>query len=188
MNLNIARNRNRVLAACSVLLIGMAVSTASFAESKAQVDARVTASLKKFYAYSPKHKELANRAAGMLVFPRITKAGLGLAGEYGEGVLQVKGKTVGYYSIGGASVGLTLGVAEHSEIVMFMTPKALDQFTASKGWTVGTDAAVAVVKQGAGGQYDAEQLTKPILGFVFSEKGLMGDLSLEGSKITKIDK
>ncbi len=188
MNMNVASNHKRIWAACSLLLLGMAVSTASLAESKAQIDQRVASSLKKFYGYSPQHKELAHSAAGMLVFPRITKAGVGLGGEYGEGVLRVKGKTVGYYSIGGASVGLTLGVAEHSEVLMFMTPKALDQFTASKGWTIGTDAAVAVVKQGAGGQYDSETLKKPILGFVFAEKGLMGDLSLEGSKITKIDK
>lgn len=188
MNLRNTGIRKRTWAVCSLLLLGMAVSTASFAESKAQIDQQVTRSLKKFYGYSPKHRELANRAAGMLVFPRVTKAGAGIAGEYGEGALRVKGKTVGYYSVGGASIGLTLGVAEHSEIIMFMTPKALEQFTGSKGWTVGTDAAVAVVSKGASGQYDAETLKKPILGFVFGERGLMGDLSFEGSKITKIGK
>jgi lipid-binding SYLF domain-containing protein len=83
---------------------------------------------------------------------------------------------------------LTLGIAKHSEIIMFMTPEALDKFTQSKGWTIGADAAIAVVSKGAGGQYDSETLKKPILGFVFNEKGLLGDLSLEGSKITKLDK
>jgi hypothetical protein len=38
----------------------------------------------------------------------------------------------------------------------------------------------------AGGQYDSATLNKPILGFTFGEKGLIGDLSFEGSKITKI--
>jgi lipid-binding SYLF domain-containing protein len=168
--------------------MGLAVSTASFAESKAKIDEHVSHILQKFYAYSPKHQELEKRAAGVLVFPRVTKGGVGIAGEYGEGVLQVKGKTVDYYSVGGGSIGLTLGIAKHSEIVMFMTPEALDKFTQSKGWTIGADAAVAVASKGAGKDYDSETLKKPILGFVFNEKGLLGDLSLEGSKITKLDK
>jgi lipid-binding SYLF domain-containing protein len=49
------------------------------------------------------------------------------------------------------------------------------------------DAQVALVSQGAGGAYDSETLKKPILGFVFDEKGLIGDLSLKGSKIKQIE-
>jgi len=69
---------------------------------------------------------------------------------------------------------------------MFMTQDSLDKFMASHGWSVGADAAVALISQGAGGQYDSDALGKPILGFVFAEKGLIGDASLEGSKITQI--
>lgn len=188
MNPKITMSGKRALVACCVLLMGLAGSTAAFAESKAKIDEHASHILQKFYAYSPKHQELANKAAGMLIFPRVTKGGVGIAGEYGEGVLQVKGKSVDYYSVGGGSIGLTLGIAKHSEIIMFMTPEALDKFTQSKGWTIGADAAIAVVSKGAGGQYDSETLKKPILGFVFNEKGLLGDLSLEGSKITKLDK
>jgi lipid-binding SYLF domain-containing protein len=93
---------------------------------------------------------------------------------------------VGYYSVASASIGLTLGVAKHREIILFMTQGALDHFTKSEGWSAGGDSAIALVSQGAGGQYDATALGKPILGFVFGEKGLIGDLSLEGTKITKI--
>jgi lipid-binding SYLF domain-containing protein len=188
MNPKIAMNWKQALLACGALLIGVAVATASFAESKDKIDEHVSHALKRFYALSPKHQELANKAAGMLIFPRITKGGVGIAGEYGEGVLQVNGKTVDYYSVGGGSVGLTLGIAEHSEIIMFMTQDALDKFTQSKGWTIGADAAVTVVSKGAGGQYDSETLKKPILAFAFHGKGLIGDLSLEGSKITKLSK
>jgi lipid-binding SYLF domain-containing protein len=177
-----------VLSVCTALAIGIAVSSASFAESKARIDQHVSHVLTRFYAYSPHHRALSDRAAGMLVFPRVTKGGAGIAGEYGEGVLQVKGQTVDYYSVGGGSIGLTLGLASHSEIIMFMTPQALDKFTHSKGWTIGADAAVAVLSKGAVDQYDSETAKKPILGFVFNEQGLLGDLSLEGSKITKLDK
>jgi lipid-binding SYLF domain-containing protein len=139
-----------------------------------------------FYTLGSMNKQLAGKAAGILIFPSVTKAGAGVAGEFGEGVLRVKGKVVDYYSVTSASVGATLGVGTHSEMIMFMTQDALDKFLNSDGWSAGADAAVAMVDQGAGGQYDSATLGKPILGFVFSEKGLIGDLSLEGAKITKI--
>lgn len=178
----------QLLAASGLMLIGLVGSTVSFADSKAEIDANVSRAVKQFYALNSKNKELAGKASGMLVFPRITKAGVGIAGEFGEGVLLVKDKTVGYYNIGGGSIGLTLGLADRSEIIMFMTQASLDKFTNSHGWAVGADASIAVVSAGASGTYDTKTLQKPILGFVFGEKGLIGDLSLEGSKITKIEK
>lgn len=176
------------LAAMGLMMLSLFANTTAFADSKGEIDASVSQALKLFYAQNPKHKELADKAAGMLVFPRITKGGVGVAGEYGEGALQVKGMTVDYYNITSASIGLTLGVASRSEIVMFMTQESLDKFKNSDGWKIGVDAGVAIVSQGAGGQYDTKTLQQPILGFVFGEKGLIGDLSLEGSKITKMQK
>jgi lipid-binding SYLF domain-containing protein len=85
----------------------------------------------------------------VLVFPRVTKGGIGIGGEFGDGALQVNGKTVGYYSIGSASVGLTLGLAKHSEIIMFMTQDSLDKFTSSAGWSIGADAGITLVSGGA---------------------------------------
>jgi lipid-binding SYLF domain-containing protein len=135
---------------------------------------------------NPSNKSLGKKSAGMLVFPLVTKGGAGVAAEYGEGVLQIDGKTVGYYSVGAASVGLTLGVAKHSEIIMFMTKDSLDKFTATKGWSIGADAGITVVASSASGEYDSKIEQKPILGFKFAEKGLLGDLSLEGEKISQI--
>src|ERR1700689_3624509 len=95
-------------------VVGLAIiavlgSNAAFAATKAQIDMRVPIALKQFQDLNPGNTKLANEAAGMLIFPRITKAGAGVAGEFGEGVLQVKGQTAGYYSVSSASVGLTLG-------------------------------------------------------------------------------
>ena len=123
-----------------------------------------------------------------MVFPRVTKGGAGIAGEYGEGALQVNGKTVTYYKVSSASIGLTLGVAQHSEVIMFMTQESLDKFSTSKGWSIGADTGVALVSKGAGDDYDSQTLQKAILGFVYGEKGLIADLSLEGSKVVKIEK
>src|ERR1700722_8321715 len=167
-------------------MLALIASAPSFARTKAQIDASADRALAHFYKLNPKHKELADKAVGILIFGRVTKGGAGVAGEFGEGALRSNGATVDYYSVGSASVGLTLGVARHSEIILFMTQDALDRFQASKGWSVGADTAVAVVSERAGGQYDSAVTGKPILGFIFGEKGLLADVSLEGSKITKI--
>ncbi len=175
-------------AAISLMILGVLASAPSFASTKAELDASAKKAIEHFYTLGSKNKELAGKAAGILIFPTVTKAGAGVAGEYGEGVLRVKAKTVNYYSVTSASVGVTLGVGTHTEMIMFMTQESLDKFTKTDGWSVGADAAVAVVTQGAGGEYDTETLGKPILGFCFSQKGLIGDLSFEGAKITKIQK
>ena len=176
------------VAITSLASFALFASSAVFANTKAEIDASVHDSLKQFRTLHSKNQSLENKAAGVLVFPTVTKGGVGIAGEYGEGVLQVKGKTVGYYSVTSASVGLTVGVGSRSEVLMFNTQAALDNFTNSKGWSIGADTGVAVLSKGGGGEYDTQTLQKPIVGFVYGEKGLIADLSLEGSKINKIDK
>lgn len=186
LNSEVQMKLTALKAATGLTILTVIASGAIFAHTKSEIDASAAKALSHFYALSPADKALGDKAAGMLIFSRVTKGGAGIAGEYGQGVLQVKGATVDYYSVSSASIGLTLGVARHSEIIMFMTQDALDKFTNSKGWSVGADTAVVVMKQGASGQYDTATEGKPILGFVFAEKGLIGDLSLEGSKVTKI--
>jgi lipid-binding SYLF domain-containing protein len=83
---------------------------------------------------------------------------------------------------------LTLGLAKHKEVILFMTQEALDKFVNGHGWTIGADTGVAVLSKGAGGDYDSKTLQRPILGFVFGEKGLIGDLSFDGSKVSKLDR
>jgi lipid-binding SYLF domain-containing protein len=179
-------NVKTLMAIAGLTLFALVTSPASYARTKAEINASADKALQRFYAISPRNKELADKSAGVLIFGRVTKGGAGIAGEFGEGVLRVSGSAVDYYSVTSGSVGLTLGVAHHSEIILFQTPAALDKLQKSDNWSVGADASFALVKKGAGGQYDTETLSKPILGFIFHEKGLLADLSFEGSKITKI--
>jgi lipid-binding SYLF domain-containing protein len=172
-----------------IIAAGIAcIGTTALAADTAAIDSQVSATLDRFYALSPNNKGLVQNAAAVLVFPTITKAGIGLGGEHGDGALQESGKTVGYYSISGASIGLTLGVSRHSEVILFDSPEARDKFVNGGDWSIGADASVAVMKKGAGGDYDSQTLKKPVLAFVFGEKGLMGDASLQGAKISKIAK
>jgi lipid-binding SYLF domain-containing protein len=170
-------------------LLGLALAWSGWASanSPAEIDAGVQATLQSFYSQNPGHHELAGKAAAVLVFPHVTKAGAGVGGLHGEGALLVDGKIVKHFEVSGASVGATLGVSEHSEVILFMTKEARDKFERSKGWTIGADAGVAVASKGAGAEYDMETLRRPILSFVLGEKGLMGDLSLAGLKITPLN-
>ncbi|HEY0803369.1 MAG TPA: YSC84-related protein, partial [Steroidobacteraceae bacterium] len=161
---------------------------ASFGATKDEIDKGVHHTLQQFNQLNPMHHDLVARAKGVLVFPRVTKGGVGVGGQFGEGALRIDGKNVAYYSISSASVGLTLGLAKHKEVILFMTQEVLDKFMNSHGWSIGADTGVAVLDKGAGGAYDTQTLQRPILAFVFGEKGLIGDISLEGSKVTKLDK
>jgi lipid-binding SYLF domain-containing protein len=177
-----------IFAASSLAVAALLLSAVSFGASRAEIDERVQRTMHQFYELNSQHKDLVARAKGVLVFPRVTKGGAGVAGEFGEGALRIDGNNVAYYSISSASVGLTLGLAKHKEVILFMTQEALDKFMNGHGWTIGADTNVAVLSKGAGGAYDTQTLQRPILGFVFGEKGLIGDVSLEGSKVTKLDK
>jgi lipid-binding SYLF domain-containing protein len=180
-------NKPSIIAAVGVALATLAAGT-TLADTKPELDLGVHETIRAFDALNPHNRELLHSAAGELVFPRVTKAGAGVGGEYGEGALRVGGKIVGYYSVSSASIGLTLGAAQHSEVLVFTTQQSLNQFTASKGWSVGADTGVAMITKGGGGNYDTDTLKKPVVGFVFAEKGLIGDLSLEGSKIDRIER
>jgi lipid-binding SYLF domain-containing protein len=173
----------------SVVVMGalaVLAGRAALAVDTDAIDKRVSATLDRFYALSDRNKDLADKSAAVLVFPSITKAGVGVGGEHGDGALLENGKAVAYYSISGASIGLTLGVSRHSEVILLKTPEARDKFVKGRDWAIGADASVAVMKKGAGGEYDSETLKKPVLAFVFGETGLMGDASLQGAKIRKI--
>lgn len=166
------------------------VSLPALASSKEVIDAQVKEALETLYKQSSGAKDLGAKAVGILVFPKVTKAGIGVGGEYGEGALLIGGKTNGYYSTAAGSIGFQLGVQQKSQVIMFMTQKELDKFLKQNndGWKAGVDGSVAIATLGAGGQVDTETAKKPIIGFIFSNKGLMYNLTFEGSKITKLDK
>ncbi len=126
------------------------------------------------------------RSAGVLVFPNVLNVGLIVGGEHGDGALRVHGSTVAYYSSTGASVGWQAGAQTKAEVLVFMTKESLDKFRASKGWTAGADATVAVAHIGANGEVDTDTATRPIVGFVLTNSGLMAGVTIEGSKYTQI--
>jgi len=170
------------------LLALIAVAPKSEAASAREIDAGVNATLDTFFYKIRGARELAHKSVGILVFPSVVKAGFGIGGEYGEGALRVRGGSVGYYNTVSASFGFQLGVQERSVIIVFMTEQALDQFQRTAGWKVGVDGSVAIITLGVGGSIDTNKITSPVVGFILDPKGLMYNLTLEGSKISRISR
>ena len=182
--------RTVLSALCLTLFVAVAIVAEpprSEAASAAEIDADANETLHSFVRQVSGARELANKAAGILVFPSVVKAGFGIGGEYGEGVLLNQQKVDGYYNLISASFGFQLGVQERSVIIMFMTKDALAGFERRAGWKVGVDGSIAVITLGAGGSIDSDQITSPVIGFVLDQKGLMYNLTLEGSKISRIN-
>ena len=121
-------------------------------------------------------------------FQKVYKVGIGVGAESGEGALRVGGTTVDYYRTTSGSIGFQLGAQAKSIIIVFMTKEALDKFRNASGWKVGVDGSVALIDIGAGKAIDTHNIKDPVVGFVFGSKGLMYNLTLEGSKFSKLDK
>jgi lipid-binding SYLF domain-containing protein len=179
--------RRRALGLGISAVLGAAVAAPrSQAASAARIDADVRETMSDFFARVDGSRELISRSAGVLVFPTVIKAGAGIGGEYGEGALVTRDHTIDYYNIVSASIGFQLGAQARSVIIVFMTPEAYASFRRTHGWKAGVDASVAIVTVGAGGSIDTSRIANPIVGFIFDNKGLMYNLTLEGSKITRI--
>ena len=176
-----------VILAFSLFAIGTAVPKSEAASAR-EIDAGVRATLDKFFYKIRGARELAGKSVGMLVFPSVVKAGFGIGGEYGEGALLIRDRTANYYNIVSASIGFQLGVQQRSVMIVFMTDSALRQFRRTHGWKVGVDGSVAIITLGVGGSIDTNKITSPVVGFVLDPKGLMYNLTLEGSKISRISR
>ena len=133
-------------------------------------------------------KDLLSSAKGVLVIPNVVKAGLGLGGMYGEGALRVGGKTVAYYNIAGGSAGFEIGAEKKDLILVFTEEKALEHFRTSSDWSAGVDAGVTYIDAGKDKYADNFTVKDPVVAFVFGERGLMVDASVEGVKFSRMEK
>ena len=174
-----------ILAISAVLFYSPQPANAATAK---EIDVSVDVALENFHKEVKGSEEFLKTAKGVLILPKVIKAGFGIGGEYGEGALRIDGKTVDYYNTIAGSFGFQFGAQAKTIILVFMQDEALKKFRAAKGWEVGADGSVALLDLGAGGSIDSTNVKDPIVAFVFGQKGLMYNLTLEGSKYTKLDK
>jgi len=162
------------------------VATVSYAKTKGEINASVKAAMNRFKKQVKGGTEYLKGAKGVLVMPNITKAGFVVGGKYGEGALQVGGKTVNYYSLAEGSVGWQIGAQKYDMVILFMTDEVLKKFRSGENWEAGVDAEVTLIAVGAEVSVETLRSQHPIAGFVFDQKGLMGGVSIKGAKFTRI--
>ncbi|MDA7424409.1 lipid-binding SYLF domain-containing protein [Thalassococcus lentus] len=152
----------------------------------ATIDSRVDSTLTQLYADYPATRGLAEKAAGILVMPLVTEAGLGIGGGYGRGALRVGGATVDYYSMTKASGGLQIGGQQYSHVLFFMTTEALETFRRSPGYAAGANIEYATPARGETLAAETTTSLAPVIAVIFGQAGLRLGATLEGVKYTRI--
>ena len=154
--------------------------------SAAELNSSSQKALQQLYAKIPAAKAIGDKAHAVLVFPSITKAGLGIGGQYGEGALLKGGKAVAYYNTAGASYGLQAGAQTYGYAMFFMNEAALKQLDKADGFEVGVGPSVVVLDEGKARAITTTTMNDDVYAFVFGQKGLMAGLGIQGNKISKI--
>ena len=170
--------------------VALAAPPATAAESKgkgANLDSASRSALNTLYAKQAGAKALGKKAVAILVFPSVTKAGFVVGGQYGEGALMKGGKTVAYYNTAGASYGLQAGAQKYGYAMFFMTQAGLSQLDKADGFEIGVGPTVVVVDEGMAKSLTTMTLDQDVYAFIFSQKGLMAGLGIQGNKITKME-
>jgi lipid-binding SYLF domain-containing protein len=181
------RRRAPYVAALVLALLVLDVRV-GLAASAAELNKSARTALSQLYARERSAKLLGNRAKAILVFPSILKAGFMFGGQIGEGVLFRGNRTHGYYNTVAGSYGLQAGVQKYGYALFFMNDAALKQLDDMQGFEVGAGPSLVIVDEGVGKSITSNTITSDVYAFIFNQKGLMGGLGIQGSKITKIDK
>jgi lipid-binding SYLF domain-containing protein len=180
------RTRSGFIAiAAGTMLLATGVNT-SHAASAAEISSSARAALRTLYASTPAAKTAGGKAKGILIFPSVYKAGFMVGAQEGDGAMFKGGKTVGYYRTAAASFGLQAGAQKFGYALFFMNDSALEYLDKSGGWEIGSGPTLVVVDKGAAKSLSSTTLTQDVYAFIFSQKGLMAGLGLQGSKITRI--
>ena len=179
------------LSLTTLALLGTGCTTTGGASGDAAaqrqaLNAQADNALTRLYKEARDSEDLVKQARGVLIFPNFISAGFIIGGASGQGVLREAGKTVSYHRMTEGSVGLLAGAQSQAVFILFMTDDALNRFKGSNGWTVGADANVALLTVGADARVTGRTAQQPVVGFVLTNSGLMGSLSLGGSRITPL--
>ncbi|MCU0923502.1 MAG: YSC84-related protein [Burkholderiaceae bacterium] len=178
------------MAALAVLGTGCTTTGGASGDPAAQrqaLNSQADNALTRLYREARDSEALVKQARGVLVFPNFVSAGFIVGGASGQGVLREGGKTVSYHRMSEGSVGLLAGAQSQAVFILFMTDDALGRFKTSNGWTVGADANVTLLTVGADASITGRTAQQPVVGFVLTNSGLMGSLSLSGSRITPLN-
>lgn len=182
--------RQAVAAIAASICLGFALTPALAADtaknSAATLNKDGQTTLNQLYAKVPAAKTIGEKAQAVLIFPKVTKAGFGIGGQYGEGVLFKGGRPIAYYNTAGLSTGLQAGAQTYGYAMFFMNDKALKALDNTSGFEVGAGPSVVVLDEGKAKTTTTTSMQDDVYAFIFGQKGLMAGLGIQGNKITKI--
>jgi lipid-binding SYLF domain-containing protein len=173
-----------VMATAAIITLNAGLA---FAASAGEIDRGATQALSLLYKTTPGARALGDKSKAILIFPRIVKGGLIVAGQFGDGALRQQGKTVGYYRSLAASYGLQAGAQSFGYALFFMDDASLAYLHKSDGWEIGTGPSLVVLDKGFGKNLSTTTIQKGVYAFIFNQKGLMGGVGIQGTKITRIN-
>ena len=137
---------------------------------------------------TPGAKAIGKNAIAVLVFPSIVKAGVGVGGQFGEGVLFRGGKASAYYNTAGAAGGLQIGAQKYGYAMFFLSAETLKSLDKAEGFEVGIGPSVVIADEGFAKSTTTTTVKDKIYAFIFDQKGAMAAIGIQGNKITKIKK
>ena len=183
--------KKQIGVAIAIVTVGFnaLVPALSLAQSSraSAIDRNATQALTTLYKNNPRAKTLGDQAVGVLIFPSIVKGGFIIAGQFGDGALRKRGKTVAYYRSLAASYGFQAGAQAFGYVLFFMDNDSLSYLDRSGGFELGTGPSLVVLDSGFGKALSTTTLQKGIYALIFNQKGLMGGMGIQGTKITKIN-
>lgn len=157
------------------------------AARRASIDSGADRALGQLFQQVPGSRELVGQAKGVLVFPNVIEAGFVITAARGEGVMRIGGRPKSFHAMTSGSFGFQAGAQSTAVFLLFMTSDALTRFENSSGWTADADASVTLISVGATAQVTTATAQQPVIGYVLSNGGLMGGVSLGGTRVTRLD-
>jgi len=176
-----------VLSACIALgFAGLAgcETAPKTSEERADIVAAADSTVAKARANDPTLGNLLNGAKAYAVYPTVGKGGFIASGAYGKGVLYENGVVTGYTDLTQAAIGATIGGQKYSEIVVFSSLDAIEQFKTGK-LAFDAQATAVAVKSGAGAN---AKFNKGVAIFTMGEEGLMLEASVGGQRFSYLAK
>jgi lipid-binding SYLF domain-containing protein len=176
-----------LLGAASLPPLG-AISRASAATTAQDLDRDSRQALQSLEQTHPFAARLAHEARAILIFPKVVKAGFVFGGSYGEGELLSGSAVDGYYNSVTGSWGLQAGAQSYGYVVFLMTRTALRYVHETHGWEIGVGPTVVIVNEGVAKNLSTSTLKDDAYAFIFDQQGLMAGISIEGTKISRINR
>ncbi len=164
----------RLVTVGATLLLGAVLAVPLEAQKESEVEEAIATFIEK----DPEMKEWFSSSYGYVVFPNVGKAGFGIGGAHGNGLVYEGGKLVGKSELKEVTVGLQMGGQSFVEVIFFKDKTAFDDFTRGN-FEFG--AQVSAVAATAGASADLAY-NGGVAVMTMAKGGLMYEASVGGQK------